>query len=128
MRDMAVPVSFRWGEEFVARVDLARGDVPRSLFVRRCVERALGDRPSSAVPADAGEGAGSSPALGPKVLGSSEGERSAVSAGPPAEHIVEQPREPKPSGCALHPGAGAMREQGTWWCAEPGCTRYASDA
>lgn len=38
---MALPVSFRWDEGFVARVDAARGDVPRSVFVRRAVERAL---------------------------------------------------------------------------------------
>ena len=41
MQVMALPVSFRWDEGFVARVDAARGDVPRSVFVRRAVERAL---------------------------------------------------------------------------------------
>ena len=41
MRYMALPVSFRWAEEFVARVDAARGDVPRSRFVQRAVEAAL---------------------------------------------------------------------------------------
>jgi len=38
---MALPISFRWDEEFVARIDAARGDVPRSVWVRRAVERAL---------------------------------------------------------------------------------------
>jgi hypothetical protein len=38
---MARPVSFRWDEEFVAAIDRARGDVPRSVWVRRAVERAL---------------------------------------------------------------------------------------
>lgn len=39
---MARPLSFRWDEGFVARVDAARGDVPRSVWVRRAVEQALG--------------------------------------------------------------------------------------
>lgn len=39
---MAQPLSFRWDEEFVARIDSARGDVSRSLWVRRAVEQALG--------------------------------------------------------------------------------------
>lgn len=43
MRYMALPVSFRWDEEFVAAIDAARGDVPRSVWVRRAVEQALGD-------------------------------------------------------------------------------------
>ena len=38
---MTLPVSFRWSEEFVGRIDRARGDVPRSVWVRRAVERAL---------------------------------------------------------------------------------------
>jgi hypothetical protein len=41
MHYMAKPVSFRWDEEFVARLDEARGDVPRSAFVRRAIEQAL---------------------------------------------------------------------------------------
>lgn len=41
MHYMALPVSFRWDDEFVARIDEARGDVPRSAFVRRAVEQAL---------------------------------------------------------------------------------------
>jgi hypothetical protein len=35
------PLSFRWDREFVARIDEARGDIPRSVFVRRCVELVL---------------------------------------------------------------------------------------
>lgn len=31
------PVSFRWSEDFVAEIDAARGDVPRSAFVRSAV-------------------------------------------------------------------------------------------
>jgi hypothetical protein len=42
MRYMAQPLSFRWDEGFVARIDEARGLVPRSAFVRRAVEQALG--------------------------------------------------------------------------------------
>lgn len=38
---MALPVSFRWDEEFIARVDEARGDVPRSTWIRRTVEMRL---------------------------------------------------------------------------------------
>ena len=42
MRYMALrPVNFRWDAEFVARVDAARGLVPRSAFVRAAVERVL---------------------------------------------------------------------------------------
>jgi hypothetical protein len=37
------PLSFRWDPEFVARIDDARGDVPRSKFVRRAVERVLSE-------------------------------------------------------------------------------------
>jgi hypothetical protein len=39
------PLSFRWPAEFVARIDAARGDVPRSAFVRRAVERVLPAQP-----------------------------------------------------------------------------------
>lgn len=42
MHYMAVPVSFRWDEDFVRRIDAARGDVPRSVFVRRAVEAVIG--------------------------------------------------------------------------------------
>jgi hypothetical protein len=41
MHGMVSPVSFRWPTELVARIDLARGDVPRSAWVRRAVEQAL---------------------------------------------------------------------------------------
>lgn len=41
MRYMALPVSFRWDPEFVAKIDAARGDVSRSLWVRRAVEHQL---------------------------------------------------------------------------------------
>jgi hypothetical protein len=41
------PLSFRWDPEFVARIDDARGDVPRSKFVRRAVEAALAGREST---------------------------------------------------------------------------------
>lgn len=37
------PLSFRWPKEFIAQIDAARGDVSRSLWVRRAVERALDD-------------------------------------------------------------------------------------
>lgn len=37
----ASPLSFRWDEEFIARVDAARGAVPRSAFVRECVESVM---------------------------------------------------------------------------------------
>lgn len=35
------PVSFRWSDEKLARVDAARGDVPRSVWVWRAVEARL---------------------------------------------------------------------------------------
>ena len=38
---MALPISFRWDDAFVHRLDAARGDVPRSAFVRKAVEAAL---------------------------------------------------------------------------------------
>ena len=37
----ARPVSFRWDEAFVQRLDKACGDVPRSRFVRRAIEAAM---------------------------------------------------------------------------------------
>jgi hypothetical protein len=40
---MSIRVQFRWKSEFLERVDVARGDVARSVFVRRAVERALGE-------------------------------------------------------------------------------------
>jgi hypothetical protein len=44
---VSVRVEFRWSEEFAARVDAARktdaGDVSRASWVRRVVERALGE-------------------------------------------------------------------------------------
>lgn len=36
-----VPISFRWHKDFVARIDAARGDVPRSTWVRRAIEERL---------------------------------------------------------------------------------------
>lgn len=41
MHYMALPVSFRWADDFVARIDEARGLVPRSTFVQAAVERVL---------------------------------------------------------------------------------------
>lgn len=38
---MSIRVDFRWSEELLASVDEARGDVSRSVWVRRAVERAL---------------------------------------------------------------------------------------
>lgn len=38
---MSKPLSFRWDEGFVTRLDAAAGDVPRSAFVRRAVEREI---------------------------------------------------------------------------------------
>lgn len=64
MRYMAVPVSFRWDEDFVKRIDGARGDVSRSRFVRRAVERAL---------------------VGPTVTGSHVG---AIAEQPQYEHLA----------------------------------------
>src|SRR5215216_3381041 len=52
---MAGPLSFRWHEAFIARIDEARGDTPRSRFVREAVEEKLaGGRPAGvAAPAPA---------------------------------------------------------------------------
>lgn len=41
MHYMALPVSFRWPDDFVARIDAARGLVSRSAFVRQAVEEKL---------------------------------------------------------------------------------------
>jgi hypothetical protein len=41
MHYMAQPLSFRWSPEFIAEIDDARGDIPRSAFVRRAVEDSL---------------------------------------------------------------------------------------
>lgn len=35
------PLSFRWDEDFVAKIDEARGPVKRSPFVREMIERGL---------------------------------------------------------------------------------------
>jgi hypothetical protein len=55
---MSIRVQFRWRSEFLERVDAARGDVARSVFVRRAVERALGEveRPAPVSRADAFRG------------------------------------------------------------------------
>jgi hypothetical protein len=53
---MALPVSFRWDEEFVKRVDVARGDVSRSLWVRRAVEERLAGSPVTLVSPPTGSG------------------------------------------------------------------------
>lgn len=44
MQDMAKSISFRWDEGFIAEIDKARGDIPRSAFVRRCVAKELAPR------------------------------------------------------------------------------------
>jgi hypothetical protein len=49
---MALPVSFRWDEGFVKRIDEARGDVPRSVWVRRAVEEKLGRSVGGLTPAE----------------------------------------------------------------------------
>jgi hypothetical protein len=36
------PVSFRWDAHFLARLDAARGGLPRSEYVRRAVEAWMG--------------------------------------------------------------------------------------
>jgi hypothetical protein len=38
---MSKPLSFRWDENFTARVDAKRGAVSRSAYVRRAVEAAM---------------------------------------------------------------------------------------
>lgn len=35
------PILLRMPDELVAQIDAARGDVPRSVFIRRCCERAV---------------------------------------------------------------------------------------
>lgn len=53
---MSQPISFRWSPELVERIDTARGDVPRSRWVRRAVEDALdaGGRPGIGAPQELG--------------------------------------------------------------------------
>lgn len=41
VRKPAQPLSFRWAPEFIARIDAARGEMPRSAFVRQCVEERM---------------------------------------------------------------------------------------
>jgi hypothetical protein len=65
MHDMALPVSFRWDEAFVKRIDEARGDVPRSVFVRRAVERALGGTVKDSSGVDRAEPPAPAQQLGP---------------------------------------------------------------
>jgi len=50
---MAGPLSFRWHEAFIARIDEARGDMPRSRFVREAVEEKLASGRSAGVAAPA---------------------------------------------------------------------------
>lgn len=38
---MTQPLSFRWPDELVAQIDAVRGLVPRSAWVRECVEMRL---------------------------------------------------------------------------------------
>lgn len=52
MHYMAQPISFRWDEDYIARIDAARGDMKRSAFVRAAVDRVL-DAPTPSRPATA---------------------------------------------------------------------------
>ena len=75
MQHMAIHmVSFRWSDEKLAAVDAARGDVPRSVWVWRAVERALGE-----VGSGVASGGGLASAEQPEVY-VFEGERQAVRA------------------------------------------------
>lgn len=50
---MALPVSFRWHKDFIERIDLARGSVSRSAFVRDAVEKKIeADEPPLVRPAE----------------------------------------------------------------------------
>jgi hypothetical protein len=91
----AVPLSFRWDKDFVARVDAARGAVPRSAFVRECVERVLGpEGVPGKISASAARRGGASDARARRGVGSeTPAPRPATArARPSARPMVEQPR------------------------------------
>jgi hypothetical protein len=51
-------VEFRWPDDLVARIDEARGDVPRSRWVQRTVEQALERALGDPVPHQPADGSG----------------------------------------------------------------------
>lgn len=48
---MPQPLSFRWDDEFITRIDAARGPTKRSAWVRAACERALAAAPGEVVAA-----------------------------------------------------------------------------
>jgi hypothetical protein len=46
---MSQPISFRWDPEFIASLDAARGAIPRSTFVRACVEAIVSATPGPSI-------------------------------------------------------------------------------
>jgi hypothetical protein len=56
MHYMASPLSFRWDEAFIARIDARRGKMSRSAFVRAAVEAALTDDTQAASSAERSSG------------------------------------------------------------------------
>jgi hypothetical protein len=122
---MAVPVSFRWDEEFVRRLDEARGLVPRSAFVRAAVDRAIGEdegsrrlvemmqareKPNTVAEVGAAVGRVFSESL-PDVPS-------------PLNDLLGAIERSKADVCPRHPDAGFTRVKGDsrLWCAEPGCS------
>lgn len=121
-------------DELLVLIDEARGDVPRSSWIRRSIEyrmarqwagddvkrRAVEQALGETSPCEGGSHQSPpAPAEQPRVEGRSLDDLGLVRAS-----AVKPKRGSRSSGgCALHPAAGRTESRGAWWCAEPGCTR-----
>lgn len=119
MRYMAIqPLSFRWPDEFVAAIDKARGDVPRTAYVRRAVEAALsGMDASRQVASESDNGTDRS------AVGGSRPHQSAGARGSTPRPAAPPRARTKMVGCRKHPDAGASGA----FCGEPGCGNFSRE-
>lgn len=84
-------------DALLSELDEKRGDVPRSRWISRLIERELEGAPG--------------PTASKPVAG--------------YELNADEIERLSPTGCSDHPDAGATQSRGRWWCAAPGCTRPA---
>jgi hypothetical protein len=115
MRRISLPLP----SEMLERIDKVRGDVPRTVWIRRSVERALSE---TRVEFEAVRNPGGS--VGLRV----PAEQPDVLAWKPGREMVALVQAggslPGPDQCPRHPEAGFTRVKGDsrLWCAEPGCS------
>lgn len=118
-------ISLPLPSEMLEQIDSARGDVPRTVWIRRAVEAALD--PDTSVLRGMEQRAYDRLAERPRSAQPPDKDFSHLRDVPVvrASALAEKPKRVSRSsgGCALHPAAGRTESRGQWWCAEPGCTR-----